>query len=90
MSLATHFVLKSILPVQFLFQPHQKENWTEVDRLEECWLGLEKKLCTELGRKKGTLKLRGVRGLDTRRKRILRRISGGSVAVREMQVLNIN
>ena len=41
-------------------------------------------------RKKGTLKLRGVRGLDTRRKRILRRISGGSVAVREMQVLNIN
>lgn len=42
-------------------------------------VGAVKNLSMELGRKKERLKLWGVRDLDTRRKRILRRVSGGSV-----------
>lgn len=42
-------------------------------------VGAGKNLSKELGRKKERLKLWGVRDLDTRRKRILRRVSGGSV-----------
>lgn len=51
------------MPVQFVFLPHQKKNWTEVEGLEEHWLGLEKKLCRELGRKKGRIMLWGYKGL---------------------------
>lgn len=68
------------MPVQFVFLPHQKKkNWTEVEGLEEHWLGLEKKLCRELGRKKGKLMLWGMKGLDMRGKRLLRRIARASV-----------
>lgn len=68
-------------PVQFLPLPHQKENWTEAEGLEKHWLGLGKKPCRQLGRKKGRPELWGKRGLDRREERMFRRIAGALYGV---------